>query len=57
MTTQAFPVSRWRPGRALLWLLAALLFGLGFVAGLLVRGTVWTVAAVKVGFRDGRGAR
>lgn len=47
------------PGRTLLTLLAALLYGLGWLAGKTVMGVwfvlAWSFAAVKVGWTDARG--
>lgn len=47
-----------RPGRALLTVLAALLFAVGFVAAKIVTGVwltlTWSAAAVKVGWQEGR---
>jgi hypothetical protein len=52
---------QWPIGRTLLALLAALLVGVGRVAYLLLSalwlGGAWCVAAVKVGWEDGREAR
>lgn len=47
-----------RPGRAVLTVIAALFFGLGWLAAKLVTGTwlalTWSAAAVKVGWQEGR---
>ncbi|MBO0813548.1 MAG: hypothetical protein J2P30_00105 [Actinobacteria bacterium] len=47
-----------RAGRALLTVLAAVLFGIGWLAAKTVTGSwlavTWSVAAVKVGWREGR---
>lgn len=53
MTTRSLPAPRRLAfHRALLLLLAAVLFALGWTAGIVVRGMLWTVAALRVGWRD-----
>lgn len=48
-----------RVGRALLTLLAALFFALGWFVGMVFRGSAlalgWAVTAARIGFGDGRG--
>lgn len=39
----------------LLWLLCAPFYALGWLAGLLVRGVLWIVAAMIAGYKQGRG--
>lgn len=55
MTTHLLPM-RLTVKRAALVSLAALLFAIGWLAGILVRGVLWAATAVAVGFRDARGA-
>lgn len=43
-------------GRWLVLALAAVVFAAGWVAGVTVRAALWTVDALVVGYRDGRGA-
>lgn len=40
---------------ALLWLLCAPFYGLGWLAGFLVRCVLWVVAAMIAGYRSGIG--
>jgi len=46
--------ARPRVGRALLLLIAAVLFVAGWLVGEMVRGAVWCAAAVRVGFVEAR---
>lgn len=40
---------------ALLWLLCAPFYGLGWLAGFVVRCVLWAVAAIVAGYRSGMG--
>jgi hypothetical protein len=50
-----------RPGRTVLTVIAAVLFAVGWLVGLVVRGVwlliSWSLAAAKVGFADARRPR
>jgi hypothetical protein len=44
-----------RPGRAVLTVIAAVFFGIGWLAGRMVFALAWCAVAVKVGWQEGRG--